>query len=119
MNVLVVEGNQHVANLMSEALRMHDYYAQSCSDGTEAIQMISDYVYHLVLLDSRLSGLDAELLMETVAKREVPVVLLVGGDGSMPDDFRNYTEYVTGVLAKPFDVEQMMRKVRESCKRDE
>jgi DNA-binding response OmpR family regulator len=114
-NVLIVEDNQMVVQLVSVLLENEGYVLRSAFDATEALNVLSSFKPHLILMDIQLpgkSGLD--LIRQLRANRaltETSIVALTGY--ARQDDEQNFlTAGCDGYITKPINTSTFAATVR-------
>ena len=58
MNILIVEDDDNIANVVSEILQAREFETVLCDTGSQAVELIKNNMYDLILLDVMLPGLD-------------------------------------------------------------
>ena len=78
MRVLLVESNIRHAGVLSAALKVEAIRFESAETGDDALYLMRDYEFDLVLLDLQLSDMDGNTLIGRIrsAKHETPVIAL-------------------------------------------
>src|ERR1043165_2184046 len=116
-SVLVVEDDDTIRELLTEALKTDDVTVESARDGVEALHQISTKPYDVVVLDvvmPKMSGVD---LLDSLAalrrdpsvqsSQPLPAVLVITSmsDGEVPDRAlaNRCPEVVRGVFRKPLE----------------
>lgn len=113
MKVLVVEDNKKLASFLSRALMEEGYTVDIVGDGSTAIEQIQTLPYDLVVLDWMLPEADGLSVCRTLRQKgnHVPILMLtaradvserVAGLDAGADDY----------LAKPFDLSELLARVR-------
>lgn len=109
-SILIVDDNPNMASLLAEMLEVFDYQSVSARDGSEALKVLEDGNFSMVITDLRMPNMNGTQLLAEVKQRypKMPVVLIsgyvvhdIGGDAAKPDGF----------LAKPFmmsDIEKLL-----------
>lgn len=113
--ILIVDDNPNMASLLSEMLEVFDYDSTRAGDGLEAIEIIKENSFDLVITDLRMpkmSGLD---LLQKIKEStpELPVVVISGYALDEEGDSLLST-LADGFLNKPFkmaDIEELLKKV--------
>ena len=86
------------------------------ASGEEALQLLADKDFALVLMDVRMPGLDgfatARLIREHEATRRVPLILLTGTPREAPAVTNGYLSGAVDWLSKPVEPETLRAKVR-------
>lgn len=116
--VLVIEDEDFISGLITRSLREEGYIVIATSDYKESIKVIDSMDIDLIVSDVMLpytGGLDiAEYVKKESRNKDVPIILVTG----MDKDVLSTTDInVTAILAKPFDMLQLVDLVNSSLKR--
>ncbi len=105
--VLIVEDDGGVRRMLATALHQRGLIADEAKDGTEAIALLRDNRYSVILLDILMPGADGFAVLEEIGDETTgPVVLVVSGaDRSVMD--RLDARRIHGVVRKPFDPQEL------------
>ena len=99
---------------MSVVLEREGYDPVTASDGNKAIEMLSNTDFDLVIVDIHLpyhSGLELIRFLRTDLKKKTPVLIVSAF--SDPQVQRQAGEMkVSGYITKPFDPDDLIRKIR-------
>jgi signal transduction histidine kinase/CheY-like chemotaxis protein len=116
--VLVVDDNEHGAELLADSLRALGYTVDVAFDGPTALQKARMFVPDVALLDLGLPVMDgfelAERLRVDCGLHRVPFIAITGYAQEI-DRQRTATNGFRGHLAKPVDVhvlDEMIRKIQ-------
>lgn len=63
IKILVVEDDKHIRETVTAYLLEAEYQVDTCSDGDSALERFYDTVYHLVILDIMLPGVNGHELL--------------------------------------------------------
>ncbi len=116
--VLLVEDEQHLAEVLADNLALEGYEVEVVGDGLAALESVRVEQPALVLLDVMLPGLDGFTVCERLraAGNEVPVLFLTARN-SNDDRVRGLELGGDDYLAKPFDLRELILRVRAILKR--
>jgi two-component system OmpR family response regulator len=116
--VLVVDDEQNITELIATAMRYEGFDVQSASTGRQALDAISTFRPHLVLLDVMLPDLDGFEVARRVRQegRRVPIVFLTAKDAT-EDKVRGLTLGGDDYVSKPFSLEELLARVRAVLRR--
>lgn len=112
--ILVVDDDQHIGNLLEEALAAEGYGVRRAYSGTEAAMSLEKEKPDLVLLDLMLPGLSGEDLLPKFAG--IPVIVVsakVGIDDKVKLLLGGAVDYVT----KPFVLRELLARVAVQLRR--
>jgi DNA-binding response OmpR family regulator len=111
-----VEDDPQLRDLYRTALRAAGYAVVAVEDGADALRQIEQVVPALVVLDlglPRLHGRDVHSeLKARPATRDVPIVVVTGGDVSDAD-----AKQFACVLRKPCDADRLVEAVEQCLRR--
>jgi two-component system OmpR family response regulator len=116
--VLVVDDEQNITELISTAMRYEGFDVQTAATGRQALDAISTFRPHLVLLDVMLPDLDGFEVARRVRQegRRVPIVFLTAKDAT-EDKVRGLTLGGDDYVSKPFSLEELLARVRAVLRR--
>lgn len=108
--VLVVEDDQPILSMVIDVLREEGYEVSGVTDGGAALAAIERDAPDLIVLDMRLPIMNGWDVAAALQRREVAIPLLVM---TAAQDARLWATEVgaIGYLAKPFDVDDLIRAV--------
>ena len=106
--VLVVDDDRVVREILGTALRQRSLLYDEAGDGAEAIRLLSENAYSVVLLDILMPGMNGFDVLAAIdpAAANTPVVLVVSGaDRSVLEQLD--ASRIHGVVKKPFDPDEI------------
>lgn len=104
--VLVVDDDEDIRGILTTVLRRRGLVVDQASDGSEALRMMTERKYSVVLLDLMMPVIDGVAVLETMRGSAAPVVLVVtAADRSLIDTLD--AGRIHGVIRKPFDPEEV------------
>jgi len=118
MRLLVVEDEKKVANFIRKGLEEEGYAVDVALDGEVGLEMATDRVHDLIILDiqlPRLSGM--ELLRSLRAKRIATPVLLLTVRAAIEDKVLGLDAGADDYLTKPFSFRELVARVRALLRR--
>ena len=119
MKVLLVEDDPGIARLMSRALEQAGYRVDVASEGTAGLRMAQENPYNLLILDVMLPGADGWQICEQVRAHgdRVPILMVTARD-QVDDRVRGLDIGADDYLPKPFQVQELLARVRSLLRRD-
>ncbi len=117
--LVVVEDEEHLAEVIADNLELDGYEVEVIGDGTQALERLrKSPAPALVLLDVMLPGVDGFTICDTLRREGVDVPILFLTARSAPDDrVRGLELGGDDFLGKPFDLRELMLRVRAILKR--
>ena len=117
MRILVVEDEPRLLRNLARALREEGYAVDTASDGDNGLFKAETYNYDAVLLDVMLPGIDGwEFLARLRKQKDTPVLMLTAKDTTQ-DRVRGLDTGADDYLIKPFDLAEMLARVRALIRR--
>jgi two-component system, cell cycle response regulator DivK len=118
--ILVVEDNEKNMKLFRDVLVATGYRTLEATTGIEAVDMASEHVPDLVLMDIQMPDLDGVQALRRLRAdprtAAIPVLALTA-QAMQGDRERFLAEGFDGYLSKPVDVRELIGTVREHCDR--
>ncbi len=106
--VLVVEDNPNMSGLLADMLEVFDVESVSASDGVEALNIINDRDFGMVITDLRMPKMGgAELLLAVKEKYPTMPVVLISGYTIESADDETVSNRADGFLSKPFKMNEL------------
>jgi two-component system alkaline phosphatase synthesis response regulator PhoP len=116
--LVVVEDEEHLAEVVADNLVLEGFEVEVIGDGTRALDRLRADPPALVLLDVMLPGVDGFTICQTLRAegRDVPILFLTA-KGGLDDRLRGLELGGDDFLAKPFDLRELLFRVRAILKR--
>src|SRR5271156_2675434 len=117
MRLLIVEDEEDLRRGLEQALREEGYAVDAAGEGTDALYKAETWDYDAIVLDIMLPGLDGwEILQRLRRKKKTPVLLLTARD-AVQDRVRGLDLGADDYLVKPFDLGELLARVRALIRR--
>lgn len=117
MRVLIVEDEPDLLAGLVRALRDDGYAVDGAPDGEEGLFKAETYEYDALVLDVMLPKMDGwELLRRLRQSRKTPVLMLTARD-AVRDRVRGLDTGADDYLVKPFDLDELLARLRALIRR--
>jgi DNA-binding response OmpR family regulator len=118
MRVLIVEDERDAARMIAKALRQELYEAEMAGDGQSGLEKALAHPYDLIILDLRLPLKDGWAVCQEIrqAGSQTPVLMLTAS-GSTEQRIKGLDLGADDYLVKPFDVGELLARVRALLRR--
>lgn len=112
MKILLVEDEKKLNHTLRFQLEKEGYQADSCYDGEEALYLIKECGYDLVVLDRMLPRLDGLAVLKEARKQGIntPVILLTAL-GTVADKIDGLNCGADDYMVKPFSFEELLARI--------
>lgn len=117
IKIMLVEDDKHIRETVKAYLQEAGYQVDACSDGDNALIMLYDNLYQLVILDIMLPGMDGhELLKELRKLHDTPVIMMTALDDD-ENEIRAFTNEADDYVTKPFTIEVLLKRIEALLRR--
>ncbi|HEY8133873.1 MAG TPA: response regulator [Thermoanaerobaculia bacterium] len=106
--VLIVDDEAVIRELLGTLLRQRDLTVDEASDGREALELLKENLYSVVLLDLLMPNVDGFGVIEGLTYSPV-VLVITGADRALVKQLD--PKKIHGVVRKPFDSEELANLV--------
>ena len=116
LRVLLIDDEEEFAQTLAERLNLRGFQAAAASQAEEALGMIEEAEWDIVVLDMVLetqSGLEVLRRIKTI-RAELPVILL-SGRGSDHDFREGERMGAFDYLIKPVRIEELVEKIKQAA----
>ena len=108
--ILIVEDDQTISKLSAASLSISGYESVPCFDGNEAVHMVRNEEFDLILLDIMLPGLDGFQVMEKIRETGTPVIFLTAM-GDVSDRVKGLKSGAEDYIVKPFEPLELLARI--------
>ena len=108
--ILIVEDDQTISKLIAASLSISGYESVPCFDGNEAVHMVRNEEFDLILLDIMLPGLDGFQVMEKIRETGTPVIFLTAM-GDVSDRVKGLKSGAEDYIVKPFESLELLARI--------
>ena len=118
--ILVVEDDPSISRLLELELGHRRLEVACVGDGLAALDTLEQFRPQAIVLDILLPGMDGEHLLHRIRRRgdSTPVIMLTSRDRPA-DKIRNLDQGADDYLTKPFDIDELMARLRAVMRRIE
>lgn len=116
IRILIVEDDENIAKMILATVSIVGYEAEICSDGEEAVSMILNGNYDLILLDVMLPGLNGFEIMEKIEPTGIPVIFLTALL-DVADKVKGLKLGAEDYIVKPFEAVELLARIEVVLRR--
>lgn len=111
--ILIVEDEQKLSRVLQLELEYENYKTEIADNGNDALKMISEKEWDLVLLDIMLPGLSGVEVLRRVRRNDerTPIILLTARD-EVHDKVTGLDQGANDYVTKPFQIEELLARIR-------
>lgn len=113
LRALVADDNRSVRQLVRGALELLGHEADECDNAVDLYGKIESEAFPLLILDSRLGGLDALRILSSLRTKRIGIpVIFMSTRLPSRSEIAWCLAFNIQVMLKPFPVEQMIQAIR-------
>jgi two-component system OmpR family response regulator len=117
MRILVVEDEPRLLQNLAKVLREEGYAVDTAPGGDEGLRKAQDWDYDLLILDVMLPGLNGWEVLEQLRETKTTPVLMLTALDAPRDRVRGLDTGADDYLVKPFDLPELLARVRALIRR--
>jgi DNA-binding response OmpR family regulator len=113
--ILVVEDEESVRDFVTRVLTMHGHSVLVAKDGAEAVELMDNHHFELLLSDIAMPMMDGiSLALKVRASRPHIPIILMTGFADERQRAHNLTLLIEALITKPFNMEQLLKVVNKA-----
>jgi two-component system KDP operon response regulator KdpE len=116
-NILVVDDEAPMRKLLTSNLKASGYGVRSAADGLEALQLLEEHQFDLLLLDVNIPGPSGLQVLESVRRGADMPIMMVSARGRERDKIEALDMGADDYLSKPFGVGELLARVKALLRR--
>lgn len=119
LKILVIEDDPAILRLLQRGLTMEGYQVDTAVDGESGLKLFQERQPDLIVLDLMLPGMDGmEVCQRIRQKSKVPILILTAKD-AIQDRVEGLDAGADDYLVKPFNLEELLARIRALLRRTE
>lgn len=116
INILIVEDDEAISNLIKINLNMAGYESTQIFDGLEALNLIKEKSFDLILMDIMLPGMDGFEVIKKIRNLNIPVIFLTAKNG-LADKVTGLKSGAEDYIVKPFETVELLARIEVVLRR--
>lgn len=117
MRILLIEDEDRLRTTLAKALREEGYAVDVAAAGDDGLHKAEQNDYNVVLLDVMLPGRDGWTVLRELRKTKATPVLMLTALDAASDRVRGLDGGADDYLGKPFDLDELLARVRALIRR--
>lgn len=111
--ILIVEDDKDLQDSLKELLAAEGFFIRTASDGVDALKVMNNGEFDLIILDLGLPVMSGESVLMEVRKKypDLPVIVLTARD-TTPDVIRGLNLGADDYITKPFVVDELIARAK-------
>lgn len=113
--ILIIDDQPGIRMLLTDIFENEGYKTTAAEDGKQAINKLYENKYDLVLVDYKLPIISGIEILKKLEQDNIktPVIVMSGLADEIEIELAEFP-FVQDVLAKPFDIQQLVRTVKNT-----
>lgn len=118
--ILIVDDDDEIRELLEFDVRSSGYFVDTAKDGLEGLNKALNNTYDLILLDVMMPKMNGFDVCKNIrnAKLSIPILMLTA-KGTIEDKTSGFDCGADDYLVKPFDVQEVLLRIRVLLRRNE
>lgn len=118
MRILIIEDDTSLTELLSYGLQTEGFLVDVCHDGREGLELAEQNIHDLLLLDRMLPGMAGEEILKRIRKNFITTpVIFITALGDSAEKINGLDLGADDYLVKPFDMGELMARIRSVMRR--
>jgi DNA-binding response OmpR family regulator len=116
--ILLAEDDEHLGDLVKDALEDEGYYVQVCTDGQSAIETFDKNKFDICLLDVMMPVKDGFTVAKKIRQQtDVIPILFISTRAHLDDKLEGYAKGADDYIVKPFAMKELLVKLEVFLRR--
>lgn len=116
--ILLAEDDDHLRELMKEAMEENGYAVTGCADGQSAIDTFSKNNFDICLLDVMMPLKDGFMVAKKIRQQsDVHPIIFISTKGMLEDKVKGYLTGADDYITKPFSMRELLLKIEVFLRR--
>ena len=110
--ILLAEDDDHLRELVKDALEEEDYFVTDCTNGQEAIDIFDKNKFDICLLDIMMPVKDGFTVAKKIRQQsDVIPILFISTKALIEDKIEGYQKGADDYIVKPFNMKELLLKL--------
>mgnify|MGYP002512267791 CR=1 FL=1 len=116
-NILIIDDDRDLSGILSDMLEDYGYHTAGAGDGGEALEMLAEQTFHLIILDINLPGQTGFDLCRELRETSTVPVLFSSARTSETDRITGFDLGGDDYLPKPYSMKELLSRVKALIRR--
>lgn len=118
VKILVVDDEEMIRNLFHDILTQTGYRVKTAKDGSEAIKLIEEESFEIVITDLKMPGISGIALLEYILGINPDIsVIIITGYGTIESAVNAIKKGAYDYISKPFELEEMKVTIKRAAEK--
>ena len=116
-NILIVDDEERIRDILKEYFDFEQFSYQEAGDGAQAIDMVKNFSFDLVILDIMMPKIDGFTALREIRKFSSVPVIMLSARGEEYDKLFGFELGVDDYITKPFSPKEVVARIKAFLKR--
>ena len=116
-DILIIEDDAELGQLLSDFLKKEGFSVKLCSSAEEALVLLKENIFRLLLLDVMLPAMNGYETCEMIRRNQDIPIIMMSAQTSEENKLLGYETGADDYIDKPFSVKVLTAKIRALMKR--
>lgn len=117
-NLLIVDDNERLAQSLQQLLQLHGYNAEICSSGKDALQLVTDIKFDLMLLDLSMPNMNGFDVLTALSTHVMPPpVIVISGTKNLNAAIESMRLGAYDFIRKPYQPEELLHTIENAIEK--
>lgn len=112
--ILVVDDDRAIRSTLKEILEYEKYSVTDAPDGMEALELVKNDQFEVILLDIKMPRMDGLEVLEEILKISDTPVVMISGHGTIETAVEAIKKGAYDYIAKPLDLNRLLITIRNA-----
>lgn len=115
--ILIIDDDEDLSFIIKEMLENYGYQVTRAANGEEAFELLSDMVYHLILLDINLPDTDGFEICKELRRSTTTPIIFASARVSETDRITGLDIGGDDYLTKPYSMKELLTRIKALLRR--
>jgi len=112
--ILIIDDEQSIRRTLREILEYEKYQVEDVENGMDAIQLVKEQEFDVILCDIKMSGMDGIETLEAIKQLTECPVIMISGHGTIETAVEAIKKGAYDYIAKPPDLNRLLITIKNA-----
>ncbi|MBZ0241660.1 MAG: response regulator, partial [Bacteroidales bacterium] len=112
--ILIIDDEQSIRRTLREILEYEKYQVEDAENGMDAIQLVKEQEFDVILCDIKMAGMDGIETLEAIKQLTESPVIMISGHGTIETAVEAIKKGAYDYIAKPPDLNRLLITIKNA-----
>lgn len=112
--ILIIDDEQSIRRTLHEILEYEKYQVEDAENGMDAIQLVKEQEFDVILCDIKMAGMDGIETLEAIKQLTESPVIMISGHGTIETAVEAIKKGAYDYIAKPPDLNRLLITIKNA-----